>query len=143
MSKRFEVMDDTATADVCIKVYGKDLSKLFENAAYGMFSVMANISNVKKHITMEFTVTAKNKEALLVNFLNELVYLWDTSKTIFTDFNCSIHTENNFKLDVKVKGEKYKPDKHQLNTEIKAATYFGLDIKKLTKQYVCTLTLDI
>jgi SHS2 domain-containing protein len=43
---RFKVIDHTA--DVGIIAYGKDLKEAFANAAYGMFSQIADLRGVKE-----------------------------------------------------------------------------------------------
>jgi SHS2 domain-containing protein len=63
MNKRFEVIDHTA--DKGIRAYGHDLKELFENAAYGMFSLMADFDRFTPTLTCEIDVDAPDLESLL------------------------------------------------------------------------------
>lgn len=82
--KKFEVIEHTA--DMGIKAYGKDLSELFTNAAYGMASLITDLDKVNpKHIE-NITLKAENKEELLVSWLNEIIYLSASKGRIFSKF---------------------------------------------------------
>lgn len=71
----FEVIDHTA--DVGIIAYGANLRELMENAALGMFSLMADLSTVapKEQRTVVAQVPAPDPELLLLRWLKELHYL--------------------------------------------------------------------
>src|SRR4030043_362316 len=81
---RYEVIDHTA--DVGIVAYGKDLKEAFANAAFGMFSLIANLEKVRGSISREIDVQSTDQEALLVDWLNELLYLFDVEHIIFKRF---------------------------------------------------------
>ncbi len=51
--KKYEILEHKA--DLKIRVFGKDLKELFENAAEGMFSLITNLDNVKKKIEKDTT----------------------------------------------------------------------------------------
>ncbi len=71
----FEVIDHTA--DVGIVAYGSDLRELLENAALGMFSLMADLSTVSPRQSREVSVQIPmpDPELLLLRWLKELHYL--------------------------------------------------------------------
>lgn len=122
--KKFEVIEHTA--DIGIKAYGKDLSELFTNAAYGMASLITDLDKVNpKHIE-NITLKAENKEELLVSWLNEIIYLSASKGRIFSKFEVSEIDEKH--LRAKISGEKLDTTRHQIETEFKAATYHRLKI---------------
>jgi len=135
---RFEVMDHTA--DVGIVAYGKDLKEAFANAAFGMFSLIANLEKVRGSISREIDVQSTDQEALLVDWLNELLYLFDVEHIIFKRFEITALSQK--KLKAKVYGEKIDTSRHQLKTAVKAATYHMLKIEK-NKGVRVQLILDI
>jgi SHS2 domain-containing protein len=73
---KFEVVEHTA--DIGIKVYGKNLQQLYENAAYGMFSLLLDLEKVRPDKKLKISVEGGDPESLLVNWLNELIYLQAT-----------------------------------------------------------------
>jgi SHS2 domain-containing protein len=123
---RFEVIDHTA--DVGIIAYGKDLKEAFANAAYGMFSLIADLDGVSERISREVNVESSDQEALLVDWLNELLYIFDVDRIIFKRFEITDLNRN--RLKAKVYGERIDTSRHQLRTAVKAATYHMLKIER-------------
>ena len=123
---RFEVIDHTA--DVGIVAYGGNLGEAFANAAYGMFSLIAELDGVTENLCREIALQAPDQEVLLVDWLNELLYLFDVDHVIFSRFEISDLNQN--QLRAKAYGEKIDTSRHQLKTEVKAATYHSLKIEE-------------
>jgi SHS2 domain-containing protein len=123
---RFEVIDHTA--DVGIMAYGNDLKEAFANSAYGMFSLMADLDGVREKVSRKIDVHSTDREALLVDWLNELLYLFDVEHIIFKRFEITALSQK--RLQAKVYGEKIDASRHQLKTAVKAATYHMLKIEK-------------
>jgi len=74
------------TADVAIRVHGRDLSELFITAARALFALMtahADNTDTERTITLE----AIDAEALLVDWLNALLWLQETDCLTFTRFS--------------------------------------------------------
>jgi SHS2 domain-containing protein len=116
------------TADVGIIAYGKDLKEAFANAAYGMFSLIADLDGVSERISREVNVESSDQEALLVDWLNELLYIFDVDRIIFKRFEITDLNRN--RLKAKVYGERIDNSRHQLRTAVKAATYHMLKIER-------------
>ena len=122
---RFEVIDHTA--DVGIIAYGSDLEEAFANAAYGMFSLIADLEEVREKVSRKVDIQSTDQEALLVDWLNELLYLFDVQHIIFKRFKITALSQK--RLQAKVYGEKIDTSRHQLKTAVKAATYHMLKIE--------------
>ncbi|MBT9170996.1 MAG: Protein archease [Actinobacteria bacterium] len=125
IKKRFEVIDHTA--DIGLKAYGDSLGELFENFAYGIFSQIADLDNVEERDSFEIVLEAEDQEELLVDWLNELLYISDARKTILKKFEISEITET--QLRAMVFGEKMDHQRHRIYTYVKAATYYDLKIE--------------
>ncbi|OGS46139.1 MAG: hypothetical protein A2539_03285 [Elusimicrobia bacterium RIFOXYD2_FULL_34_15] len=137
MKKRYKVISHTA--DVGIIAYGKTLSELFENAAYGMFSLITDIERVKEKGTIAISLQDNNLEELLIAFLNELQYYFSMKQLLFRKFEILSLTDT--KLKASVTGEKISD--HQVLHEIKAATYHNLKIKKIKNNYQVQIIFDV
>jgi len=116
------------TADIGVRVYGKDLKELFENAAFAMFDIIADLENLSGDTVETFELEAPDQEELLVAWLDELLYNFYTKQMIFFKFQVEELTEN--RLKAKATGRSIGANRNRLKTEIKAATYSGLNIKK-------------
>ena len=137
------------TADIGIKITEKTLPQLFETAAYGMFSIFVeNIDVIKPNKKFKIKITGVDPESLLVNWLNELLYLYSVKHTVFSKFDVILskakYPGTKFKLSATIFGEPVNPDKHQINVEIKSATYHNLHItRKINNNFSATIIFDI
>ena len=129
------------TGDIGIKIYGDSLKDLFINAAYGMFDVMVDISNVNQSLAIEIEVAGDNYEELLVNWLSELNYLFIAESQIFNEFEITRITEN--ELYATAIGDKFDPHKHVIHTEIKAVTYHEIYVKQVKNKWQAQVIFDI
>jgi len=126
VDKDFEILDHTA--DVGIIAYGADLSQAFANAARGLFSLITELDEVEEVLHRDIELTATDEESLLVEWLNELVYQFDTEGIIFKRFDI-IQLDNTY-LKARSYGEKVDSSRHKLKTGVKAATYHMLEVDK-------------
>jgi SHS2 domain-containing protein len=124
--KKFELIEHTA--DMGLAAYGKNLAEAFANAAYGMFSIIAELDGFKEKETRRVEIKADDKEGLLFEWLNSLLYYFDVEGLVFKRFNIIEFGENQLKADCV--GEKYNPKRHQLKTGIKSATFHMLEVDK-------------
>jgi SHS2 domain-containing protein len=122
--ERFKIFDHPS--DVGILVFGKGRREVFENAAYGMFSLMADLSQVAAKEKIRVKVKAEDPEGLMVNWLNELIYLEDSKKYLFRDFE--IESLEATRLEATIGGEKIDLARHSLSRPIKAATFNQLAV---------------
>ena len=126
MEKDFEIIDHTA--DVGIAAYGADMSQAFANAARALFSLITELDDVAEALHRDVELIAPDQESLLVEWLNELIYLFDTENIIFKRFD--ITQLNHTQLKARSYGEKVDKSKHKLKTGVKAATYHMLKVDK-------------
>jgi len=139
MKKAFEIIDHTA--DVGIIAYGADVEELFSNAALALFSLITEPESVeeKLHITLE--VSSKDRDSLLIEWLNELIYLFDVKHILFNRFNIESLTHN--ELTATCYGEGFDPMKHKIKIGVKAATYHMLKLDKNGDGYKAQIILDV
>jgi len=126
MGKDFEILDHTA--DVGIIAYGADLRQAFANAARALFSLITELDDVEEVLHQDIVVNASDVESLLVAWLNELVYRFDTEGVLFKRFDIT-HLEDT-RLKARSYGEKADSAKHSLKTGVKGATYHMLKVDK-------------
>jgi SHS2 domain-containing protein len=139
VKKDFEFIDHTA--DIGITAYGADMKQVFANAARGLFSIITNLDNVASTKKLDIQVTAPDREALLINWLNELIYFFETKEIIFNRFEITTITDT--ELKAKAYGEKINLAKHELKTQVKAATYHMLNIEQNEDGYQARVIFDV
>lgn len=126
MAKKFELIDHTA--DIGIVAYGADLKEAFANAAYALFSLMVDLDDVSDTLCREARVTADNREDLLAEWLNELIYIFDVDNVLFKRFEVTRLTDTS--LTANCYGEKIDPQRHRIKMGVKAATYHMLEVEE-------------
>jgi SHS2 domain-containing protein len=124
--RKFELIEHTA--DMGLAAYGENLAEAYANAAYGMFYIIAELDDIKEKETRRVEVKGDDKESLLFEWLNSLLYYFDVEGLVFKRFDIVEFGENELKADCT--GEKYNPKRHQLKTGIKSATYHMLEVDK-------------
>jgi SHS2 domain-containing protein len=136
ISFHFEELEHTA--DLALKVRGHNLEEVFANAAYGMFSLMADLDGLEPTISREISLESLDYEALLVDWLNELLYLHEVEEEIYTRFE--IEALSPTELSAIVWGAKVKASK----LTVKAATFHDLEISETEDGYLLvTVVFDV
>ena len=124
VKKRFAVIEHTA--DIGIVAYGSDLKEAFANAAYGFFSLITEPRRIRATIQREIEVRADDLEGLMVAWLGEFIYLFDTEQLLFKKF--AIEQISDTHLKARAYGEKADPQRHRLKLGIKAVTRHQLGV---------------
>ena len=122
----FEFIDHTA--DVGIVATGRDLREAFAQAATGLFDFMADLSCVLEAEEREVAVTAPDRDALLVAWLNELLFICEVEHRYFRRFD--IYEINDTGLKARCYGEGFDPARHRLKSGVKSATYHMLSVEE-------------
>ena len=126
MEKDFEIVDHTA--DVGIIAYGASLNQAFVNAARALFSLVTELDDVNEVLYRDIELTAPDQESLLVEWLNELIYLFDTEHIIFKKFD--ITKLNSTHLKARSYGERVDSSRHKLKTGVRSEYYHMLKVDK-------------
>ncbi len=128
--KRFKLIEHTA--DTGLVAYGSTLAEAFANAAYGMFSIIADLRTVRGVENRVIEVSEGDSEALLFEWLNRLIYLFDVETLLLKKFD--INEFDGYNLKAICHGEKHDSSRHRLKIGIKSATYHMLKVDKEKNQ---------
>ena len=138
--KTYELLEHTA--DIFIKANGKTLSEAFENAAIGMFDIIYPTAKVGSVGEYQLEHKSSDLEQLLVEWLSELLYIYETQNVLFSSFKVQID-ETQLSLKCQAFGEKVDPAKHKISDEIKAVTYHMLEIGRENDGYFVKVLFDV
>jgi len=137
--KGFEIIDHTA--DVGVIAYGADLKQLFTNAALALFSLVTEPGSIRQELQRDVKIISEDKDSLLVEWLNELIYLFDAEHILFSRFDIERLTNDGLKASCY--GENVDPLRHKIRIGVKAATYHMLKIDKDSNGYRVQIIFDI
>jgi SHS2 domain-containing protein len=129
------------TADLGIHAWAPDCVELFRQAARGLWSVMFDPSRVRKERSVVVTISAVDRESLLVAWLNELLFVVETERLAMAGCAITVFTET--QLTASVWGETIAPDRHRLGSEIKAVTYNQLAISPTARGWEARVVVDL
>lgn len=127
------------TADVRLRVEGETLERLFSNALKGMMEILkTDISTGQLGAKRQISVSAPDKTALLVDFLNEILSLAQTNKEIYPEVVLKKLSET------EVEAELTSLPVEEFDEDIKAVTYHEAEIKRSPDgQWETMLVFDI
>jgi len=123
---KYELIDHTA--DFGIRVFGKNLESLYENAAYALFDLITEINRLYRNHTLHLTIEGEDRADLMVNWLRELLYLWNGREMLVSEASVHMVSETCFQAEICY--DRYEKSRHEIKNEIKAVTYHKLDVKK-------------
>ncbi len=126
------------TADIKFQAFGKTIEEAFKNSALAMFNSMHD-GKIKENKDFKIKVQGKDNEALLYNFLEELLFLFD-SKHFFLNKVKNIKIKNN-KLTAEITGD--NAENYEIHIDIKAITYHEMFVKKQGNKWVVQVVLDV
>jgi protein archease len=139
MKRAFEIIDHTA--DIGIIAYGTDIEEVFSNAALALFSLITEPESIKEKAHLDLKVSSEDRDSLLVEWLNELIYFFDAKHLLFNRFEIESLTNNELKATCH--GEGFDPLRHKIKRGVKAATYHMLKLEKNGGGYKAQIILDI
>jgi SHS2 domain-containing protein len=135
----YRIMD--VTADIGIITTAPDLSELFENAARALFDIMCDTLNVRPLVETEISAGGEDLPSTMVNWLNELLYVFETRDLILPEFQ--ILSAEPHGVRARAKGEAYDPSRHSMLRHIKAVTYHRLKVQRTDEGWEAEVLFDI
>ena len=125
------------TADWAFQVRGHDLRELFINAAHAVCMLEHGEFQEAVTLTHELQVEGVDREGLLINWLNELLYVEQTNREAYRNFE--ILEMDDIHLRARVHGAL----KHNSQRRIKAVTFHNLQIRQTANGWEATIVLDV
>src|SRR5262249_31048642 len=129
------------TADLGLRVRAPDLNALFAEAARALFSaIVEHLSTVERRQQVNVELPAGEPEYLLFDWLNELLYRFDTEHLLFSRFEVQVDDKV---LHASASGEPLDRTRHMLSHEVKAITYHGLRVENTPDGWLAEVIVDI
>ncbi|MFB3925781.1 MAG: archease [Syntrophales bacterium] len=137
--KFYKIIDHTA--DMRIEVSGRSEKELFANAAAAIFDLLCDPEQVKVRMTRTLIVAGMDRVDLLINFLREVLYLFNGENLLIKKFSVTILNGNS--ITAEARGEPFDPGRHAIKMEIKAVTYHQAEIKKTREGWRARVIFDV
>jgi SHS2 domain-containing protein len=125
------------TADWALEVWAPALPELFVEAARGMQALAGARPGAGDERQLRLELTAVDAEALLVAWLQELLFYTEVEGLVFDRFDIALLSST------KLEGEVAGRPGGRLDKVIKAVTYHNLAIRSTPDGYSVTLVFDV
>jgi len=123
-------------SDVRVQAFGETKEELFLNAMLGMNEILKP-TLLKKKAIQRIAVNSYDLNALLVDFLSEVLYLSQVNKEIYNDIRF-----NRFG-DKELTGDLFGNKIKSFGEDIKAVTYHDLKIEQKNGLFQAIILFDI
>ncbi len=129
-------------ADIKFKAFGSSMEKAFENSALALAEVMTKKTKIKPIIKKEIKVSGKDREALLYNFLEEFLFLYDSKGFILSKIHkIKVKENEKFELEAVIVGDDAK--NYEPSQDVKAITYHEMFVRKERGGFIIQVILDV
>jgi len=124
-------------ADRAFRVRGRNLAEFLENAAQAMVALDGEPPYSDRFIRRVIDVAGDDRETLLVNWLNEVLYLEQTYHEFYDHFLLKDVTDNHLRAQL------YGRQLDHSVTSLKAVTFHNLKVKEGPEGLEATVVVDV
>ncbi|HYG63059.1 MAG TPA: archease [Thermoanaerobaculia bacterium] len=132
------------TADVAFDVEAPTRDELFAEALAAFTDTLTERETVEERVTRRFELRSSLLDLLLVDWLTELLYSFETEGLLFRRADVRVTEEDGaFLLTADARGEAEDPERHQGKVLVKAVTYHGLEVVEEGDGWRARVVFDI
>jgi protein archease len=139
MVPEFELLEHPS--DIGILGRGRDRNEALIAASKGLVSLLVNPEPFRVVEDRYFKASGTDEAAQIVNWLNEILFFFDTEGMVFVDF--VIDSWNPDEITGRARGERFDIDRHEFRTSVKAATYHQFESHSTTGGWEIRVFVDV
>lgn len=133
---KFKFLENTA--DLSVRVYGKDISEIIKNSIFATASTIHSLNGLSENSEFSGSYQFHSLEEMLVKVLNDVVFEFDVNAALY--FRCTWLDLGEGTLSIKISGHRFRRRPSARNL-IKSVTYHNLSLKPETGQIDITFDL--
>jgi tRNA nucleotidyltransferase (CCA-adding enzyme) len=139
----YEYLDHQA--DLGIRGIGSTPQEALSEGAHAMLAAMADVTGVRQQRQLTQRCTAPDIASLFVAWLNELLYQREVNDLLFASARVTRLEQGNegWILEGIACGERLDRNRHEIHTEVKGATYYGLEYRSEPGRYTIQCVVDV
>jgi SHS2 domain-containing protein len=139
MAAVFELLEHPS--DIGILGRGASREETLVAVSHGLTEVMVDVDGFRPSTERVFRIGGQDAEAQIINWLNEILFFFDTEALVFTEF--AIDSWSAQELLGRAWGETVDLNRHELRTSVKAATYHQFDFRQTEHGWELRVFIDI
>ncbi|HIE05289.1 MAG TPA: archease [bacterium (Candidatus Stahlbacteria)] len=134
---RFWKLDHTA--DLAVRVEAETIEDLFITFAKAMFESIIE-GQIRKRVEIRFEIKASDVKELLMDWLRELIYRFETQGFIPAGYSLKVNDNH---LIARTVGDEFDPQIHTALIEIKTPTYHRFSLEEKNGLWQSTVIFDV
>jgi len=127
--------------ELAVRITGNSQAELFVNSGLALFDVMADPDKIEVKDRLPLEVEAADRDELIVNWLRELLYLYQSGGYLVKEFKI-IEVKDSL-VKAEVCGEKVDPDRHEIKQEIATVAEHKSRMQKTGNQWVAQVIFEL
>jgi SHS2 domain-containing protein len=132
------------TADMGIEVEASSFEELLAESLVALTDSLTEVTDVRGLVERGVSLEAASREELLVDWLNELVFLFEVESMLFRRAELAIAEKaGGWRLQAVLWGEPYDAARHEIKTLIKAVTYHQLQVVWSSRGWRARVIFDL
>jgi SHS2 domain-containing protein len=139
MATEFELLEHPS--DIGVRAKGATREETLASVSMGLVSILVDPGNFRPAEERFFKATGRDEATLIINWLNEILFFFDTEGMVFVEFVIDSWTEN--EIVGRARGERLDIDRHEFRTAVKAATYHQFESHPTSKGWEIQVFVDV
>ncbi len=127
-------------ADIGIRGVGASIDEAFAQAAIALTATITEPTTVRVEESVQLDFSSPDRETLLYDWLNALIYEMAVRRILFSHFQVHI---NDCRLQAQAWGERVDRARHQPAVEVKGATYTELRVAEEDGTWIAQCVIDV
>jgi SHS2 domain-containing protein len=128
-------------ADVGVRAWGERAEDAFAQAALGTLALVVDPAEVAVREGREVRAQGETDEALLVNWINECLYVHEIEG--FVAHDVEVDAFGSGTIHGVLSGEEFDPKKHRPGTIVKAATFHRVQVVRTPGRVDVAVVVDV
>jgi SHS2 domain-containing protein len=129
------------TSDIGILALGATREEALIAASQGLVSILADPGPFRPLEERYFKASGRDESAQIIDWLNEILFFFDTDGIVFVDFLIDSWTDT--EIAGRARGERFDIDRHEFRTGVKAATYHQFESHPTTGGWEIRVFVDV
>jgi SHS2 domain-containing protein len=129
------------TSDVGILARGQTREEALTAASQGLVSILVDPAPFRPLEERYFKATGRDESAQIINWLNEILFFFDTDGLAFVEFEIDSWTTT--ELVGRARGERLDIDRHEFRTAVKGATYHQFESHQTSDGWEIRVFVDV
>ena len=135
----FELLEHPS--DIGVLARGATRDEALVAVSKGLVSILVDPADFRPIEERYFKATGPDEAAQVVNWLNEILFFFDTEGMVFVEFAIDSWTNN--EIIGLARGERLDIDRHEFRTDVKAATYHQFESHETPTGWEIRVFVDV